>query len=192
MKIIVKAWVILVFTFSIASNAFSVELSDRYDPSHFKSRTTVIDPDQSAYDVPFGAKESEVIQQVGLPNGVIRVNRGRKILLYGKSHAFIFRKGLFRELRVSRHLIDWKLSEQMESHPFFDNEKWTINPGITGNMSYEEVMQSLGRASGPGDHRFAFDTDNATVKLTFSSMRMAGDTSPKYSLMGFHIVHYGN
>lgn len=192
MKTVAKICSVLIFTFLIASNALPVELSDGYDPSLFKSRNSIIDPDQSAYGVPFGANESEVLQQVGLPNGVIRVNSGRKILFYGKSHAFIFRKGLFRELRVSRHLIDWKLSEQMDSHPFFDRENWTINPGIKSNMSYAEVMQSLGRASGSGDHRFAFDTENATVRLSFASMRTSGDAPTAYSLLGFHIIHYGN
>ncbi len=79
----------------------------------------------------------------------------------------------------------------MDNHPFFDRGNWKILPGINGNMSYDEVMQSLGKAGGVGDHRFAFDAENATVNLSFSSRTSAGD-SPKYQLFGFHIIHYGN
>ena len=191
MKIATRIGIVLIFAFSIASNALSIELASEYSPSFFKSRKAAIDPDEAAYGVPFGANESEVLKQIGLPNGIIRVSSSRKVFIYGKSHAFVFRKGVFRELRVSHSMIDWQLSKQMENHPFFDRGDWTISPGIKSNMSYDEVMLSLGQAGGIGDHRFAFDTENATVNLSFSSRTSAG-SSPKYQLFGFHIIHYGN
>ncbi len=58
MKIAIKIGVILVFVFSIASKALSIDLAGEYEPSFFKSRNSIIDPDKAAYGVSFGAKES--------------------------------------------------------------------------------------------------------------------------------------
>jgi hypothetical protein len=79
-----------------------------------------IDPDKSVYGVPFGASENQLIAKLGAPSGTIQLSASRRALIYGKGHAFIIRKGVFRSVMISDHMLDYRLISGMEPHAQVD------------------------------------------------------------------------
>lgn len=149
----------------------------------------IIDPDRGAYGVPFGSTEKQVIEKLGAPTGTIQLSSTRRALIYGKSHAFIIRKGTFRTLIVTDSVLDYRLSQGMESHPVIDSISWTLGPGIKDGMSYAQVAKALGRAASIGDYNLAYETSNARIELQFSGMQGARGDPESFSLRGF-VIEY--
>ena len=182
---------ILMFAVLAATACEAVEPSIEYQPKYFKGRTGVIDPDSSVYGVKFGSTEAQVLQAFGPPRGAIRISETRRALLYGNSHLFVFRKGRFLELHVDEHMVSWKVSKQMEKHPFFDKMSWRIKPGIVHRMSFGEIRELLKKPGVRPSYRYSFDGERSTTNLSFSSTHgLSG--AEAYNLSGFSIRHYGN
>ena len=149
--------------------SLATELGSEYNPSLYKGRSKQIIPDESAYGVLFGSSEKEVIAAFGLPSGVLAINDSKKALLYGSSHLFIFKKGRFRELRVSDHVIDWELTRQMDVNPFFDGDKWNLHPGLTIEMDFGQTCKAINRLNAKPDHRMEIEGETFMTTVFFSS-----------------------
>ena len=180
----------LALVFSIATAADGIDLQPRYDPARYSRLERSIDPDGSIYGLRFGASEKQLLEAFGMPNGVIVISDTRKALLYGKSHLFLLRNGRFRELRIGDHVINWEVARQMDGNPFFDRSDWVVQPGIRNGMSFEEVQKLIGRPAAVPDHKFSYDTKEASVALSFASY---GHPSREtgYRLIGLSIVSFG-
>jgi hypothetical protein len=151
------------------------------------SLSPIIDPDRGAYGIAFGSTEKQIVEKLGTPTGTVQLSSTRRALIYGKSHAFIIRKGTFRTLVVVDSVLDYRLSQGMESHPIVDSVSWTLGPGIKDGMSYAQVAKALGRADSLGDYNLAYETKNARVELQFSGMQGARGDPESFSLRGFTI-----
>jgi hypothetical protein len=182
--------VILSAVATVALAADGIDLQPRYDPARYSKLERTIDPDGFVYGLKFGATEKQVLDALGVPNGVIIVSETRKALLYGKRHIFVFRGGKFRELRVGEHVINWELARQMDGNPFFDRDDWVVKPGITNGMSFEEVQKLLGRHGAVPNHMFSYDTKSTSVSLSFASYSHSG-RQEGYRLIGLSIVSFG-
>jgi hypothetical protein len=168
-----------------------VELNPEFSVERFKDRDTTIDPDASVYGVKFGSTESEVMAAFGDPTGVIVISDTKKGFLYGKSHLFIFRKGKLKQLTVSSSILDWTVSQQMDGHPFFDRNMWSITPSIRNEMSFGEVMKALDKPEVAPEYRHVIDGELSSTTLQFAGWR--GDSgAQEFKLHGFSIVYYGN
>jgi hypothetical protein len=188
-----KAFISVVFfcaTVTAAAATEGIDLQPRYDPARYSKLDRTIDPDGLVYGFKFGATEKEVLDALGVPNGVIAISDTRKALLYGKSHLFIFRGGKFRELRIGEHVINWELARQMDGNPFFDRGDWVVKPGIRNGMSFEEVQKVLNRPGAAPDYKFSYDTKETSVSLSFSSYTRPGGPG-EYKLMGLSIMSFG-
>ena len=176
----------------LSAAADALDLKPRYNHALFANRERTIDPDGSVYGVKFGASEKEVLEAFGTPNGVIAISETRKALLYGRSHLFVFRGGLLRELRVSEHNFHWELVKQMDGNPFFDRSDWVLKPGIRNGMDFEEVKKALNRPTAVPHYQFSYDSKHAAVTLNFSSFSSGPGAKPEgYRLLGFSILSYG-
>ena len=147
----------------------------------------VIDPDRGAYGVPFGSTEKQLIEKLGAPSGTIQLSSTRRALIYGKSHAFLFRKGSFRTFIFSQDVLDYRVSGGMEPHPTIDSVSWVLGPGIKNGMNYAQVAKALRRTDAQGDYDLNYETTNARVQLQFSG-RQGGRGDPEsFTLHGFVI-----
>jgi hypothetical protein len=126
-----------------------------------------------------------------MPNGVLVLSDTKKAYLYGKTHIFILRNGKLREVKVGDHIIDWDVSQQMDGHPFFDSGKWSIKPGITNGMSFDDMKKTLNKPTAMPDYRYSFDTNNSSVILNFSGYGGGPGRSEGYRLSGFTIKNFG-
>ena len=188
-----KAFISAVLFCATASAALAtdgIDLKPRYDPARYSKLDRTIDPDGLVYGLKFGATEKQVLDALGVPNGVIVISDTRKALLFGKSHLFVFRGGKFRELRIGEHVINWEVGRQMDGNPFFDRGDWVVKPGIRNGMRFEEVQKVLGRHGSVPDHRFSFDTKEASVSLNFSSYSQPG-REVEYKLISLSIMSFG-
>lgn len=173
-----------------AEGTEGINLQPRYDPARYAKLERSIDPDGSIYGLRFGATEKQILDAFGLPNGVVIISDTRKALLYGKSHLFVLRNGRFRELRIGEHVINWEIARQMDGNPFFDRSDWVVRPGIRNGMSFEEIQKLIGRPAAVPDHKFSYDTKEASVALSFASYSHSG-REMGYKLIGLSIVSFG-
>lgn len=149
--------------------------------------SSTIDPDRGAYGIAFGSTEKQIIEKLGAPTGTVQLSSTRRALIYGKSHVFVIRKGTFRTLMVVDSVLDYRLSQGMESHPVIDSISWTLGPGIKDGMSYAQVAKALKRTGSLGDYNLAYETTNARVELQFAGMQGARGDPESFSLRGFVI-----
>lgn len=190
---ILKSLVSIVMLSAVSTVALAtdgINLQPRYDPARYSKLDRTIDPDELVYGLRFGATENQVLDALGIPNGVIIISDTRKALLYGKSHLFVFRGGRFRELRIGEHVISWEIGRQMDGNPFFDRNDWVVKPGIKNGMSFEEIQKLLGRPAAIPDHKFSYDTKETSVSLSFASYSHAGRDAG-YKLIGLSIMSFG-
>lgn len=109
MKLYVRVLPVLLALISIGASPGAAPLSP------------VIDPDRGVYGVPFGSTEKQLVEKLGAPSGAIQLSSSRRALIYGKSHAFVLRRGTFRMLVVSQSVLDYRVSDGMEPHPTVDS-----------------------------------------------------------------------
>ena len=149
----------------------------------------VIDPDRGVYGVPFGSTEKQLVEKLGPPSGAIQLSSSRRALIYGKSHAFVLRKGTFRMLIVSQSVLDYRVSGGMEPHPTVDSINWVLGPGIKSGMNYLQVAKALNRTDAQGDYNLKYETANARVELQFSGKQGARGDPESFTLHGF-VIEY--
>jgi hypothetical protein len=161
------------------------------EPDRTIVQSLEIDPDVSVYGVPFGAKEDDLIQAYGKPDGYFRLNDTYAALIYGRSHAFVFGEGKLIGVRITDHLLDWKLANNFQSQSAFDMRKWRLSSGITKDMNRGEARKVLGKrlqtdGFGYGHH---YTTDKARVELDFSHYTNEGERDEAYKLHGIFVQH---
>lgn len=109
------------------------------------SVSPIIDLNQKTlFGIPVGTSEDEVIKLFGPATGYIRINGSQTLMLYGKSVGLVFDGGKLSGLRLSDHLVDWRISNDMENYTPFNRVEWRMNNGIRKNMSMAEVRRILG------------------------------------------------
>lgn len=150
-----------------ATAADAITLEPRYNPSLYAKLERSIDPDGSIYGLRFGASEKQLLEVLG-----------------------VLRSGKLRELRVGEHVISWEVAQQMDGNPFFDRGDWELKPGVRRGMGFEEVQKLINRPAASPDHKFSYDTREASVALRFAGYSESGRHTG-YKLMGFSILSYG-
>lgn len=172
--------------------ADTVTLEQRYKPSKFRDLDRRIDPNAAVYGLPFGSSEEQTRATFGAPRGVILLNEGYKLYLYGKSHFFVFRRGKFIELNVDRHAAyQFDGAGRMERHPFFDGDRWEIIPGLRIGMTFDQVRKVLKKPDMAPDYTLVVDGENSTMTLKFTGTYGATDAD-SYKFSGFSILYYGS
>ena len=185
--------VLLVAALAIAplSGGQAVELSGDYEPARFADRDPRIDPDESVYGVPFGSSVEEVRAAFGAPRGEIIINPAKQGLIYGRSHLFVFVQDRLRQVVVDSHVVHWMVTNEMDMHFFFDNDRWVLGPGLYKRMRFPDVIEALGRTDDKPEHELRYDGARSSTTLRFASQRgLPGAES--YILHSFAITHYGD
>src|SRR6185295_17494075 len=151
------------------------------------SLSNIIDPDKSIYGVQWGSSEDEFIARFGNPTGYIRLNASDTVMLYGKSHAFIFTASKLSGVRISMNVLDWRLSQSIPALTPFDGAGWQLSNGIRREMTLAEVKKILGESLKTERIQRYFNTDKARVELDFAHYPMEGENDEAYKLNGVYI-----
>lgn len=188
--LLLPALLCLLFSPAYAEEACQLSGPEDYRPQQFKTLSKEIDPDRGAYGVPFNTGEKEIIAVLGTPSGIYRISELRTVLFYGKSHAFVLKNGKFKELYVSDHVLDWRLVNVMEAHPFFDDGRWELKPGIKQQMSFQQVREKLGNELGDPNYQVKYTSNRASIELQFYGTSSPDRKKSDYRLNGFVIRSY--
>ena len=154
------------------------------DSNDAKKLTRQIDPDKSIYGIPFGTTEDEFIARNGKPIGYVRLSGAETAMIYGKSHAFIFEGGSLVGIRITRSIVDWKLSNASAPSPF-DGINWQLANGIESEMSLTQVRKILGdKLSTKRYRQYYYMTEKAQVELDFSHYTSEGEGDDAHRVYG--------
>jgi TonB family protein len=152
------------------------------------SSPDLIDPDRSVYGMEWGSSEDEFIKKFGYPTGYIRLNSSDTVMLYGKEHAFIFTAAKLSGVRITRTVLDWKLSQDRLTQPPFDGMRWQLSNGIRQEMTLAEVKKILGDSlmTDRYQQRY-FNTDKSHIELDFAHSSREGENDEAYRIHGLYI-----
>ena len=138
---------VLVLTIAASLDVGAQDVRSKVGPVSGTSLSNIIDPDKSVYGVEmWGSSEDEFVSRFGNPTGYIRLNASETVMLYGKSHAFIFTASKLSGLRISMTMLDWKVSQSILTLTPFDGIGWQLLNGIRGEMNLAEVKKILGES----------------------------------------------
>jgi hypothetical protein len=150
--------------------------------------SSVIDPDQGIFGIPFGTGEDQFIARYGRPDGYLRLSETESAMLYGRSHLFLFADGKLNGVRIARHsVLDWKISELMQDNSRFGRLRWKLNNGIALETSLAEIRKILGPALVRERYQNYYTTRHARVDLDFSHYTNEGEKDEAYKLHGILI-----
>lgn len=91
----------------VAISASGADIRDKVAPPDPAARAADrIVPDTGIYGMQYGGTEDAFIAKFGQPTGYIRINDGESMMLYGRSHAFIFTNGGLSGVRVTQDVLD--------------------------------------------------------------------------------------
>src|SRR5262249_41501270 len=107
MRIITLAILLTVISSVFGADDIRPKVADGKNETGLTRR---IDPDKSIYGIPFGTREDDFIARHGKPTGYMRLGGAETALVYGKSHAFLFKSGSLVGIRITHYIMDWKLS----------------------------------------------------------------------------------
>ncbi len=140
-----------------------------------------IDPDKHIYGIPLGTGEDEFTAAHGKPAGYVRLRGRDTLLLYGKTHAFLFRAGQLAGVRITHSILDWTLSEQIPGDSPFDRLQWELSNGITDEMELKKVKNLTDNKLSEDDHRPFYETERSRVTLDLVSVRYESSLNGKSS-----------
>ena len=184
MKIITLAILLTVVSSVFGADDIRSKVADGKDE---KELTRRIDPDESIYGIPFGTKEAEFIARHGKPTGYVRLSGAETAMVYGKSHAFIFKSGSLVGIRITHNIMDWKLSNVSAPSPF-DSINWQLSNGIETEMSLAQVRKILGdKLSTKRYRQYYYMTQKAQVELDFSHHASEGDSDEAHRVYGIFL-----
>lgn len=163
------------------------DVRSKVGPVSGTSLSSMIDPDKSVYGVQWGSTEDEFIAKFGNPSGYINLNASETVMLYGKSHAFIFTASKLSGLRISMTVLDWRLSQSIPTLTPFDGIGWQLSNGIRGEMNLAEVKKILGESLKTERSQWYFNTEKARVEMDFAHYPMEGEKDDSYKLHGIYI-----
>jgi TonB family protein len=152
------------------------------------SSPDLIDPDRSIYGMEWGSSEDEFIKKFGYPAGYIRLNSSDTVMLYGKEHAFIFTAAKLSGVRITRTVLDWKLSQDRLTQSAFEGMRWQLSNGIRQEMNLAEVKKILGDSlmTDRYQQRY-FNTDKSHIELDFAHYSREGENDEAYRIHGLYI-----
>jgi hypothetical protein len=117
--------------------------------------------------------------------GYARLNRAQSAMLYGRTHAFLFEGGKLMGVRISRTVLDWKLSQFMAEPGGYEGMPWKLNNGIEQDSSLKTVREILGPSLLQDRFRqYYYLTKRARVELESSHFTNEGDSDEAYQLHG--------
>jgi TonB family protein len=156
-------------------------------PSEKAAFTIVIDPDKSVFGAPWGSSEDEFVGRFGSPTGYIRLSGAETVMLYGKSHAFVFTDQKLSGVRITYTVIDFKLSRDQVARTPFDDIRWQLSNGVRNGMNLADVKKIAGDNLKTDRYQRYFNSDQAVVELDFAHFVKEGETDAAYKLNGIYI-----
>ncbi|HXF39179.1 MAG TPA: energy transducer TonB [Blastocatellia bacterium] len=178
---------VLVLTIAASLDVGAQDVRSKVGPVSGTSLSNIIDPDKSIYGVQWGSSEDEFIARFGNPTGYIRLNASDTVMLYGKSHAFIFTASKLSGVRINMTVLDWRLSQSIPALTPFDGAGWQLSNGIRREMNLAEVKKILGESLKTERIQRYFNTEKARVEMDFAHYTMEGETDDSYKLHGIYI-----
>jgi len=158
------------------------DLRSKVAPATRESKLTPeIDPDRHIYGIPLGTSEDEFMTAHGKPSGYVRLRGEDTLLIYGKTHGFLFRAGKLAGVRITHHILDWTLSEQIPGDSPFDRIEWKLTNGITDEMDLTKVKDITGDKLSDDEHRPFYETDRSRVRLDAVRVRFESSLNGKSS-----------
>jgi len=180
---------VLVLTLAVSLDVGAQDVRSRVGPPVATSVSNIIDPDKSVYGVQWGSSEDEFISRFGNPTGYIRLNGSDTVMLYGKSHAFIFTASKLSGVRINSTstVLDWKLSQAILTVTPFDGIRWQLSNGMRGEMNLAEVKKILGERLKTDRFQRFFNSDKARVEIDFYRLSSEEEKDEAYRLSGIFI-----
>ncbi len=134
-----------------------------------KDLSSTIDPGKHIYGHAFGISEDDFISAEGKPSGYIRLTALKTVLVYGRSHGFVFTDGKLSGLRISSSVVDWKLANQMAYQQKRNDRDWKLSNGIIAEMTDKKVADILGDKLKTENHTTSFVHNGCRVELSFAT-----------------------
>lgn len=135
-----------------------------------------IEPSEHIFGIKYGTTENEFIAKFGNPDGYVRINADTTAMIYGKRMAFIFQSEKLDGVRIKYSILDYQLSEEMLTSSLFEKIKWELTNGIKKNTSLPKVKEILGDSLINENRRWKYETDVATVTLSFARFPGEGES----------------
>ena len=157
------------------------------NPSQAKALTSRIEPDNNVFGIPFGIKEDEFVAAYGRPTGYIRLNSDETIMIYGKSHGFVFDEEKLVGVRISFSIVDWKLTNTSNTPTQFDGIKWRLNNGLAADTNLKEAKRLLGSALVIKANQYVYTTSKARVELDFAQLPGDGEGDELFKVVGVYV-----
>jgi hypothetical protein len=157
------------------------------EPKSYKKLSNRIDPDNHVYGIPLGTTEDQFIEDYGKATGYLRLNSEDTVMIYGKSHAFMFEHGKLAGVRITRTIVDWKLLTRSVGSTPFDAIEWRLTNNIDSEMNLKEVKKILGDKLSLDPSRRYYLTDRMRVELDFSHYTSEGQTDQAHKVCGVFV-----
>lgn len=170
----------------LTTKSYAVDIRNMVDDQNKTDLLKTIDPDKHIFGIPFGTSEDEFIDNYGKPTGYVKINATDNGMLYGKSFFFFFENGKLSGIRISRNILDWKITNDMLTNTAFDSISWKLSNGLREGTTKTEVKEILKDRLKTGRHGFGtfYTTHKAKVELDFSHMTNEGNDDSAYHLYG--------
>ena len=146
-----------------------------------------IDPDSHVFGVEFNSTEDEVIENLGSPDGYIRLDSNLSGMIYGSNKMYIFRNEKLYAFRLTHNVLDWKVSkfvaEKHNKNYSYMSQPWKVKSGIERNMKLTQVKEILGDRLIEGESKYhaSYETTVSVVDLSFSRSQ-DGEGDEAYSV----------
>lgn len=175
------------FLFSLPSFAEEDIRSNVAAEKHYKAATSEIDIGKHIFGHEYGISENDFIAKEGKPDGYLSLSGGKTVMIYGKTVGIVFRHKKLVGVRISSHILDWTLSEDLKSTSRFDGINWKVKQGVYSGMSKEQLEKTHGAAL--GNHHYEqhlqIGEDKLIVKFS-SSKNDKGAT--KFFVCGIYLL----
>lgn len=148
---------------------------------------TLIDPDNHIYGHPLGISEDDFIKSEGSPLGYLKISPKSTVMIYGKSHAFIFTEGKLSGLRISSQVFDWRIANRLPNDAAHTAENWKLSNGLYPDMPLAEVKKLLGEKLIEKDYKTYFDVGSSRVEIDFVTYT-SGDNAGEKRIGGIYIA----
>jgi hypothetical protein len=179
---------LLVTLVLLASSVLAQDVRNQVNnAAQAKNLTSRIEPDTNVFGIPFGIKEDEFVAAYGKPTGYIRLNSDETIMIYGKSHGFVFDEAKLVGVRISFSIVDWKLTNTSNTPTVFDGIKWRLNNGLVAETSLKEVKRIIGSNLAVKAGQYSYATIKARVELDFAQLPGDGEGDELFKVVGVYV-----
>jgi TonB family protein len=179
---------ILILTATVALQVEAQDVRSKVGLPSETSLTNIIDPDKSLYGAQWGSSEDEFINKFGSPTGYIRLNGTDTVMLYGKSHAFIFTAAKLSGVRITGSVFDGKLSQAQLTQTPFDAIRWQLSNGVRKDMNLADVKKILGDSlKSIYSQSYYFNSNKTRIELDFAHFPREGEKDEAYRIYGLYL-----